>query len=422
MLSGLLWLALGCDPGVAPAPGPGGQGPLDQGWIRLIVQEPARFTALVDSAGREGWVLLHQGRLTQAHAAFPAGPARGRVALEQAWLHQDLALLAAEAWPRLLAAWSAREPSVDQGPLPGLAAAARLAAGAAQELDALPAADRAWLAAVPAALQGTPPPPLQGPDADGCVSGAISMIAGGTEALPDACAPDAPLRIPAEGTFYDPLRYAATAAASRREALSTSPADGADPLALLLFGPWWSSADLDEAATLPAGLGAAPATDGPTLAALALPDAGPDDQPQAARERVRALDRALDGWERELAQAAGPDGAALLGDLALVPQARGRILQSWARQALAQDRPHQATAYLMLAHDVEHARELGPRNPPSLFALAALAALRTGRTREALDHLDPLLAEHPEVRGLVETIGDLAVLEGMDRQGDSKEN
>jgi hypothetical protein len=32
-----------------------------------------------------------------------------------------------------------------------------------------------------------------------------------------------------------------------------------------------------------------------------------------------------------------------------------------------------------------------------------------------------LAAAHPEVLGLVEVTGDLAVLQGLDRQGDSKE-
>ncbi|MCK6507041.1 hypothetical protein L6R53_27315 [Myxococcota bacterium] len=424
MLGGLLWLAVGCGPAAEPTVADGAPAALDAGWISQVVTAPASFTALVDRTGREGWVLLHQGRLTQAARAFPDGPGRARIALEQAWLSQDLAWLAAEAWPRLADAWVARDPAIAQGPLPALAAASLLATGAPVDLSALPADDQAWLAAIPAATAGqAPPADLRGPDVDGCVAAAIAMLGGSADDLPPACAADAPLRLDTAGSFYDPLRFAARAAAAGRQAQRGSGSDGdSDPLALLLFGPWWAPADLDAARQDPAGLGAAPAMDGPTLRALALPEAGAEDLPQAARERVRALDRALDDWERAQAQAADPDGAALLTDLALVPQARGRVLLSWARQALAQDRPHQATAYLMLAHDVEQARELGPRNPPSLFALAALAALRTGRTREALDHLDPLLAEHPEVRALAETIGDLAVLEGMDRQGDSKEN
>jgi hypothetical protein len=33
-----------------------------------------------------------------------------------------------------------------------------------------------------------------------------------------------------------------------------------------------------------------------------------------------------------------------------------------------------------------------------------------------------LTSHFPEVQGLDETIGDLAILQGLDRQGDSKEN
>jgi len=61
-------------------------------------------------------------------------------------------------------------------------------------------------------------------------------------------------------------------------------------------------------------------------------------------------------------------------------------------------------------------------NPPTLFAVSAAANLRTGRTREALDALEVLVGAYPEIKGLDETVGDLAVLQGLDRAGDSREN
>jgi len=48
--------------------------------------------------------------------------------------------------------------------------------------------------------------------------------------------------------------------------------------------------------------------------------------------------------------------------------------------------------------------------------------MRLGRTREALDVLVLLEGGYPEVAPLKELVGDLAVLQGLDRQGDSKEN
>jgi hypothetical protein len=136
---------------------------------------------------------------------------------------------------------------------------------------------------------------------------------------------------------------------------------------------------------------------------------------------VRALDARLDAWEAEQVAAATPEGQALYRDLQLVPVYRSRLLVEQTRRALQDGRPHQALAIAQRALDVEHARSVGPINPPELFALLAEANLRTGRTREAKDALAVLLPGWPWLRGLDETLGDLAVLEGIGRGGDSKE-
>ena len=52
----------------------------------------------------------------------------------------------------------------------------------------------------------------------------------------------------------------------------------------------------------------------------------------------------------------------------------------------------------------------------------AAAQLGMGQTREALTSLAPIKNHHPEAQALLEWLGDLAVLQGLDRQGDSKEN
>jgi hypothetical protein len=57
-----------------------------------------------------------------------------------------------------------------------------------------------------------------------------------------------------------------------------------------------------------------------------------------------------------------------------------------------------------------------------LQAILIEAQLRTGHTREALDCIQPLLAAYPAATGLNEVLGDLAILQGLDRYGDSKEN
>jgi hypothetical protein len=105
-----------------------------------------------------------------------------------------------------------------------------------------------------------------------------------------------------------------------------------------------------------------------------------------------------------------------------VQQYQSRVLLAWARQALDQNRPHEALAFAQIAIDVERSREITPVNAPGIFAVLAEADLRTGRTRESLDALEVLSSRFPEVEGLDETIGDLAILQGLDRHGDSKEN
>ena len=246
--------------------------------------------------------------------------------------------------------------------------------------------------------------------------------------MPEPCLDAQPLDLPGRVRLYDPLLHAALAASYRAKAAMAladqdlaERAAGQPGLDLLLFGPWWSAADLQ------ADMERAPSLDdagamGPTLSALHLPAVGEADGPQAPRERVRALDHALDAWTSARHDTASVDGQALLDDLRLVSQIRAQILLAWTRQALDAGLPHQATAYALLAHDVEHARTIGPLNPPRLFALAAEASLRTGRTREALDFLAVLQATLPTVKGLDETVSDLAVLQGLGRQGDSKEN
>ena len=89
--------------------------------------------------------------------------------------------------------------------------------------------------------------------------------------------------------------------------------------------------------------------------------------------------------------------------------------------AVLHPQPRAASTLLEVARD-HGVRAPGPENSPSLFALIALARLRLGYTREALDALHALVAYHPEVKGIIEAAGDLAVLQGIDRQGDSKED
>ena len=146
----------------------------------------------------------------------------------------------------------------------------------------------------------------------------------------------------------------------------------------------------------------------------------PSDDPEAAKEEVRLLDAGLDAVQRKVSDLGNAEGIAVVNDLRLIHRFRQEWLVVQAREALARKHPQRALTYLELARD--HASNaVGPENVPSIYALTAEARLALGRTREALDALHVLAVAQPEVLGLVEVTGDLAVLQGLDRQGDSKE-
>jgi hypothetical protein len=192
------------------------------------------------------------------------------------------------------------------------------------------------------------------------------------------------------------------------------------PLSARLFAPWPTAADL--VADLPsaesAGLLGARS---PSLRRIGVgTTAFPADDPEAAKEEVRLLDAGLASIEKKVSDLGNPDGLAVMNELRLVHRFRQEWLAVRAREALARNHPKRALAYLELARDHANAA-VGPENSPAIFALLAEARLALGRTREALDALHVLAAAHPEVLGLVEVTGDLAVLQGLDRQGDSKE-
>jgi hypothetical protein len=141
------------------------------------------------------------------------------------------------------------------------------------------------------------------------------------------------------------------------------------------------------------------------------------DDPSAVRDRIRALDVLLDAWRQEQSDEAG-----LITDLKLVAGYRSRALVEYGGRLLDAGQPAGAQAAGLMALDAGSGRRIGALNPPGVFVLLAEASLRLGRSREALDMLEPLLGLHPEVLGIDETLGDLVVLDGMARLGDSKEN
>ncbi|MSQ03615.1 MAG: hypothetical protein EXR71_17315 [Myxococcales bacterium] len=337
-----------------------------------IVKNPDVFTVRVQSS-REGWIALHANDWRRAIAA--GGDPAARAQSEVGRFHRVLAALDAEAWQRLGTTWRERGTLPADSPLAWFVGAALSDAGREVEAAAWPT--------------GTP----------------------------------APAGVAQRKSLHDAIR-AGTAD------LTTLPAD--EPLlrevvaggARELPDPW----RLRTHARVDARAAAAPPLDaslfsGDVGVPLLLPEAAPAGvaDGDACRAAVRSLDVELDAWRRTASAAANDDGRALLDDLRLPEGARARLLVEGAVAALEAARPHCALALGQLALDHEAPRLIGPVNSPTLFAVVASAQLHVGRPREALDALDVLAADWPEIAGLDETLNTLVVLQGMDRRGDSRE-
>ncbi|MCB9678437.1 MAG: hypothetical protein H6737_25275 [Alphaproteobacteria bacterium] len=131
---------------------------------------------------------------------------------------------------------------------------------------------------------------------------------------------------------------------------------------------------------------------------------------QGARDDLMALRRQLD-----LGAAARPD-AALAEDLAADDVAAVHTATRLAIDALEAGDAEYARTLLQLAHSGGHV--LSAQAPERYWAALAWAELASGNPRGALDALAVL---GPRAAGPRETVADLAVLRGLSRVGDSKE-
>ena len=402
-----------------------GETPLEGSWIAQVVRDPAAFTQVVD-ADREAWIALHRSDLPAAAAG--GGPAALRARWELADLYADLGRLSALAWQSTAATWESRTGIPKGSALPWFAALAAGELGAAERAGAW--LDRAGEAADPAVRRAAAwladgaegPPPADNPLVERWLAHAAARDGGEAGALREWAA--SPLLSErgeggARRDFYDPQALWTLAERTRPD-----PEALPEGLEGLLFSGCLDGADLEAERRRLAG-GGAPGSlcmRGASWEALGLdPLPGAEDDPERARATVRALDRALDPWAAALAESAG-EGRELLDQLGLVPLLRSRALLAMARGALEAEHPRQALALAQLALDLEHPRDLSPVNAPGLFAVLAEAKLLTGHSREALDALQVLVDAYPEAAGVDEIVGDLAILQAMDRRGDSKEH
>ncbi len=436
ILPAIAVVAIGCGPEQAKVADP-------FGWVDDMARHPDQFSAVADATHRDAWAAIHRHDPEAAVPLLGDQPvARARADLEIATLHSDLARLERRAAARLFETWG------NKGFPQGSAAPAVAALSAACHGDAW----ESWAGQVDARYRATfdvlnsnPNALFTAPKATDAISARraahIAAIQGNTAGLAMAAA--TPMITEAADGFtreyYDPCVHATLARVWIQRAISDlgGPADvpesdvkkeinaaaqvWAEPGALegVLFSGVLSASDLgaELSKRQEPGLWGA---EQPGLTAIGVPPVSPEDGVEPARVEARMWNEALDGWRATLGSVGSNDGQALLRDLGLIEQLRQEWLLSRARLHLSQRRPKQALVLAEIARDVAH-DEVGPNNSASVYAVIAEAELANGRTREALDALSRLLPSHPEAVGVRELIGDLAVLEGLDRRGDSKE-
>jgi len=390
-------LALLACVGEAPSAPPAAS-PLDAGWLATVTNRPEAFTELVD-ADRDAWVAVH--RNDWLAAAGSTGPAGVRARAGLCTTYTVLRDIHAEAWKRLGEGWEALGTLPPGSPVPAYLV------GAAEGRVGPDARGQDWAELVArwtprvdatraAAFAGSPTEPFG-------TRRAARLAAGSLEELRR----DVPAPLEEEGagsqrrTFWDPWHLAALAR------VSCAPEPTPEGLAGALFS---------------AQLGAPGQPLDVALSAWGVAIPAGDDDLQSCREAARAIDDQLAAWVIHVTPTAPEAGRALLGELRLVDRTRGAALVQLATEALGSDRPRCALAYAELARDHADGRSITPVNSPTLYAVLAAANLYTGHTREALDALEVLVPAFPEVQGVDETVGDLAVLETLHRSGDSREN
>lgn len=443
MLVALLGLSLtACTTGespdvsLAPAPDQPGVEPTRYGWISEIALAPEAFVALTESSGREGWIAMHRHDYRAAAAGFTAPKVQARAHLALSLLYDDLARVSGVAHEQLFSEWKERGTLPKGNEVPLVAALASYCSDGATTVSwAQQVGDGVGKEYADALMSNRSPFDVHTLDPFGKrVEVHREAIEGKESALLGVAQEPLLVRSESDGferQFYDPCLYRTLSRISTDRMLSKEQGlNGSSwrEMAIWakggvggrLFAAWPNSDDLAHEANSAESAGHVGARSGMLRKEGVGVDAMPTDDPQQARDLVRLLDLALDGWNSQLRELADPDGQSLLTDLGLVKRFRQEWLVARARLALFNGRPHQALTYLELARDP--GERLGPANGPSLFAVQAEAQLRLGRTREALDTLQQLVDQHPEVTPLTEVVGDLAVLRGLDRTGDSKED
>lgn len=404
------------------------------GWLSQVALNPSSFASLLEETGRDGWVAFHQHDYRAAAEGITKPEVRARAHLAQSLLYDDLARVSGVAHEQLFSEWKERGtlPAGNDAPL--VAALASYCSDGATTVSWAQQVKEGDGIEVAQALMGNRNPfDVSTADAYGK---RIDIHRRALESEEGALlsAAQQPLVSRQEGEFerrfFDPCVFRTLSDIWTGHMLSARGLRGStwremklwanEGVGGLLFAAWPTVEDLKTEAEFGDAAGHVGAKSRLLRTVSVGVDAMPGDDPQQARDLVRLLDQALDKWSVELRLSANDDGKALLDDLGLVKRFRQEWLVSRARMALHNERPQQALTYVDLGR--VPGEKVGSANAPALMAVMAEAQLKLGRTREALDSLQLLVERYPEVTPLTEVVGDLAVLRGLDRTGDSKED
>ena len=389
MLFAPLLMVLACT-GEPTAP-QAGSAPVAATWISELAAEPSGFGTLMEAEPREAWVALHANQLHAAYTGFASTTSPGK--------HRTAALLG-----RLNASLNRTQRLTNdkisklrtERSIEPSAGLNQYTAMSACTADAFKVEVDGWSERV-ALISGT--------DAEALTAALVTpVIVEQAEGF--------------ERTFYDPCAYGGLARIWSGRGPSVGqiklplPEVGESaPLNQMLFSPYLTRADsvTDPIDTAP----------GAELLSL-RPITGKATR-QTAREQARALAEGVRTLGEASSASGSPEGIALLDELRILERFQHDWLTLRAEQWILAGQIEPAHAMLEQTIDVAQPG-VGPHNSPLTLALLAETHLATGHTREALDALQRLSEAHPEVKGLQERVGDLAVLEGLGRHGDSKED
>jgi len=363
-------------------------------WVSAIHEEPSTFADLAGKQ-RPALIALHKGDLTGALDTDGLSDSlRHRTEAELARLHYRLARISRFTWAAILSEYKTR---TGKDAPPKVQNFARLAEHSG------------WWGPSPSST--ALPTEMQAVQADLETATAIELIALAQKPIDT---------LENKVRLYNPLSHQALLRAYQSNLPETPEAE----LSSLIFsGCATSTRPNTGSETHPYFC-----IDGGLLKAAGFESNNPsptlsaEDDRQAARDFVGNVYAAVMEWtKKSLSSPENPEGSALILDLQLSAIYRTQSLLLLCEYLLDADRPHQAIAVALLSQDLAAPKQINHLNSPIVFAILAEAKLRTGHARAALDYLEVLVADFPEVTGLDETVGDLVVLQNLNRLGDSKE-